>query len=69
MDWLPENTDGARLLDLEIFLFADLDLAEYQAPPPLDHLHGETTRRRYVARGTTLTLPSQFGNLEQYLSY
>lgn len=71
INWLPERelTDGRRRLQLEFFLFADLDLAEYQRPPSLEHLQHESTRKRYRPGGTTLTLPSQFGNLEQYLSY
>ena len=71
INWIPERevTDGRRRVQLEFFLFADLDLAEFQKPPSLEHLHLETIRKRYRAGGTTLTLPSQFGNLEHYLSY
>lgn len=71
MDWLPESdpTERDQAIALELFLFADLDLTPYQALPSLDHLRSEATKRRYQQRGVQLTLPSQFGNLEQYLSY
>jgi hypothetical protein len=71
MDWLPESdpSDRDQVIALELFLFADLDLSAYQKPPALDHLRNESTKRRYQPRGALLTLPSQFGNLEQYLSY
>lgn len=71
MDWLPQSdpSERAKLMALELYLFADLDLAEYHAPPALDHLRSDVTRRRFQSRGAAVVLPSQFGNLEQYLSY
>ena len=72
MDWLLPQSDAseqAKLMALELYLFADLDLSEYHAPPALDHLRIDTAKRRYQTRGAAVTLPSQFGNLEQYLSY
>jgi hypothetical protein len=71
MDWLQSSDPsvGDEMIHLELFLFADLDLSAYQEPPALDHLRHEPASRRYQQRGAQLTLPSQFGNLEQYLSY
>lgn len=73
VDWMPRSElqqEQQRLLALELYLFADIDLSEQARPPSLRHLEAEFHPRRRItpSKGSEIYRGvSAFGNLEEYL--